>query len=346
MIPETEEEEQTAQTKSQSNAKKQQVMAKEEEKKEKIAQKQRQSNAKKQQAMTEEEEKKEKIAQKQRQSNAKKQQAMTEEENQEKQIIQKKEQCSCNSQQTSEEKQPVQMKSAKPSQGKKTATADLEASVQKERGRGQPINDNVRGQLERGFGADFSGVRIHTDGKSDQLNQSIQARAFTTGQDIFFRQGAYDPSSKQGQQLLAHELTHVVQQSGGAVQAKSDVNLTAKDNKVQTKTTLAPSSTPLPAIQHQETPDQKTEPEQQPEPTQPDRKADAGAGEGQPQPPADNNTAVNQPSSVVGGAAAVASSSIVGANFGEGIAGGQQGTFVPQEAASISNDETDGCDSS
>ena len=49
---------------------------------------------------------------------------------------------------------------------------------------------------------------------TDQLNQSIQARAFTTGQDIFFRQGQYDPGSKGGQELLAHELTHVVQQTG------------------------------------------------------------------------------------------------------------------------------------
>jgi hypothetical protein len=70
--------------------------------------------------------------------------------------------------------------------------------------------------MEQAFGADFSGVKVHTDGQSDQLNQSIQARAFTTGQDIFFRQGQYEPGSKGGQELLAHELTHVVQQNGGS----------------------------------------------------------------------------------------------------------------------------------
>jgi|GEM_PF-3178213 len=53
--------------------------------------------------------------------------------------------------------------------------------------------------------------------KSDQLNQSIQARAFTTGQDVFFRQGEYQPGSRSGQELIAHELTHVVQQNGEAV---------------------------------------------------------------------------------------------------------------------------------
>ena len=78
--------------------------------------------------------------------------------------------------------------------------------------------------MEQAFGADFSGVKVHTDGQSDQLNQSIQARAFTTGQDIFFRQGQYDPGSKGGQELLAHELTHVVQQNGGAVQRQNQIN--------------------------------------------------------------------------------------------------------------------------
>jgi Domain of unknown function (DUF4157)/ADP-ribosyltransferase exoenzyme len=72
-------------------------------------------------------------------------------------------------------------------------------------------------KMSQAMGADFSGVKVHTDSQSDQLNQSIQAKAFTTGQDVFFRQGAFDPSSRSGQELLAHELTHVVQQNGGNV---------------------------------------------------------------------------------------------------------------------------------
>ncbi len=99
-------------------------------------------------------------------------------------------------------------------------TPDLETSIQKAQGQGQPLSDNIRGQMEQSFGADFSGVRIHTGSQSDQLNKSIQARAFTTGQDIFLRSGEYAPTSKQGQELLAHELTHVVQQNGSAVQSK------------------------------------------------------------------------------------------------------------------------------
>ncbi|HAG85150.1 MAG TPA: hypothetical protein DCL61_29380, partial [Cyanobacteria bacterium UBA12227] len=86
------------------------------------------------------------------------------------------------------------------------------------RGGGQSLSENIRQPMEQAMGADFSGVKVHTDGQSHQLNQSIQARAFTTGQDIFFRQGEYDPGSRGGQELLAHELTHVVQQNGNAVQ--------------------------------------------------------------------------------------------------------------------------------
>ncbi|MEH1794112.1 eCIS core domain-containing protein [Nostoc sp.] len=101
------------------------------------------------------------------------------------------------------------------------AAPDLEASINQAKNGGQLMADNIRKPMEEAFGADFSGVKVHTDGKSDQLNQSIQARAFTTGQDVFFRQGEYNPGSRGGQELLAHELTHVVQQNGGAVQRKA-----------------------------------------------------------------------------------------------------------------------------
>ncbi|MBR8839105.1 MAG: DUF4157 domain-containing protein [Stigonema ocellatum SAG 48.90 = DSM 106950] len=98
------------------------------------------------------------------------------------------------------------------------AAPDVEASINQARGGGQAMADNIRQPMEQAFGADFSGVKVHTDGQSDQLNRSIQARAFTTGQDVFFRSGEYNPGSRGGQELLAHELTHVVQQNGGAVQ--------------------------------------------------------------------------------------------------------------------------------
>ncbi|HBL10040.1 MAG TPA: hypothetical protein DD379_01110 [Cyanobacteria bacterium UBA11162] len=98
--------------------------------------------------------------------------------------------------------------------GGSDVTVDVEQGIQQARGGGQGLDESVREPMEQAFGADFSGVRVHTDAQSDQLNRSIQAKAFTTGQDIFFKQGEYQPGSRGGQELLAHELTHVVQQTG------------------------------------------------------------------------------------------------------------------------------------
>jgi hypothetical protein len=94
------------------------------------------------------------------------------------------------------------------------ASTELESAINSARGSGQPLDPNLQQSMGQAMKVDFSGVRVHTDAKSDQLNQSIQARAFTTGQDVFFRQGEYQPGSRSGQELIAHELTHVVQQNG------------------------------------------------------------------------------------------------------------------------------------
>ena len=66
--------------------------------------------------------------------------------------------------------------------------------------------------MENRFGADFSSVRIHTDENAARLSQQLQAQAFTVGNDVFFDQGKFLPDSSTGQHLLAHELTHTVQQ--------------------------------------------------------------------------------------------------------------------------------------
>ncbi|MBD2248036.1 DUF4157 domain-containing protein [Nostoc sp. FACHB-888] len=115
------------------------------------------------------------------------------------------------------------------------ATSELETSIQQARGGGQPLSNDIRQPMEQAFGTDFSSVKIHTDSRSDQLNQSVQARAFTTGQDIFFRQGEYSPGSHGGKELLAHELTHVVQQNGGAVQTKADQAIRRKPDSLNTE---------------------------------------------------------------------------------------------------------------
>ncbi|WP_375470577.1 DUF4157 domain-containing protein [uncultured Nostoc sp.] len=123
-------------------------------------------------------------------------------------------------QEVPEEESELQMKPMvqRRAEARMADAPDLETSINQARGGGQVMAKNIRHPMEVAFGADFSGVKVHTDGQSDQLNRSIQARAFTTGQDVFFRQGEYNPGSRGGQELLAHELTHVVQQNGGVVQ--------------------------------------------------------------------------------------------------------------------------------
>jgi hypothetical protein len=89
-------------------------------------------------------------------------------------------------------------------------------AIEERRGGGSPLDSDAREKLEASMGEDFSDVRVHADSNADALSRSIQADAFTTGADVFFRSGKYEPLSSDGQKLLAHELTHVVQQRGAA----------------------------------------------------------------------------------------------------------------------------------
>lgn len=119
--------------------------------------------------------------------------------------------------QRQDEEQPVDMS------GSFDVNNDIESRISSKSGSGQSIPDVNREMFESTMGHDFSGVNIHTDSESDSLNKELGARAFTTGSDIFFRQGEYNPNSSGGQELLAHELTHVVQQGGaGNIQTKKD----------------------------------------------------------------------------------------------------------------------------
>jgi len=117
-----------------------------------------------------------------------------------------------------EEDEELQMKPLQRAVGLEGGDAGLEVeqAVEQSRGRGQALPDNVQAHMEEAFGADFSGVRIHTGAEADALNRSVSALAFTTGQDIYFRQGEYSPGTAAGRETLAHELTHVVQQGGAA----------------------------------------------------------------------------------------------------------------------------------
>jgi Domain of unknown function (DUF4157) len=94
---------------------------------------------------------------------------------------------------------------------------DTADRINRERGGGQSLDSNVQTKMSESTGQDFSDVKVHTGPESHALNEQLSAKAFTTGSDVFFREGAYDPGSSGGQELLAHELTHVVQQRSGSV---------------------------------------------------------------------------------------------------------------------------------
>jgi hypothetical protein len=116
------------------------------------------------------------------------------------------------------------------------ASTDLDNAINSARGSGQPLDPNLQQSMGQAIGADFSKVRVHTDSQADRLNRSIQAKAFTTGQDLFFRQGEYNPGSRGGQELIAHELTHVVQQNGDGLQKRKS-NECSVVNKLQRQST-------------------------------------------------------------------------------------------------------------
>jgi len=95
----------------------------------------------------------------------------------------------------------------------------LESNLSNSKGGGSPLSKDTKNEMESGFGTDFSGVRIHNDSNAAQMNKQLGAQAFTNGNDIYFNEGKYNPTSNSGKHLLAHELTHTVQQ-GASVQPK------------------------------------------------------------------------------------------------------------------------------
>ncbi|SHM16390.1 DUF4157 domain-containing protein [Rhodanobacter sp. OK091] len=99
---------------------------------------------------------------------------------------------------------------------------NVQSTIHRKMTGGQPLGNDVRGFMEPRFGADFGNVRVHHDGESAGLNNRLGAKAFTYQNHIFFSRGQYQPGTSDGKQLLAHELTHTVQQ-GHAVQRSPEV---------------------------------------------------------------------------------------------------------------------------
>ena len=107
----------------------------------------------------------------------------------------------------------IQTKSNHSTSASSLTSPELSAKIQSSRGKGQAITNGPRIFMESRFGHDFRQVRVHADSEAAKFNQSINSRAFTIGQDIYFNRGEYTPHSRKGKTLLAHELVHTIQQS-------------------------------------------------------------------------------------------------------------------------------------
>ncbi|MBN2440513.1 MAG: DUF4157 domain-containing protein, partial [Spirochaetales bacterium] len=94
-----------------------------------------------------------------------------------------------------------------------TVNNNTEFKIKALKGKGNPLSRPVRDSFEPRFGVDLGNVRVHTDGNANLLAQSINARAFTHGNDIVFDKGEYNPETTGGKKLLAHELTHTIRQN-------------------------------------------------------------------------------------------------------------------------------------
>jgi len=117
---------------------------------------------------------------------------------------------------------------AKESGASKGSKSSIGSSLQKARGGGVPLEGKVQSEMESKIGADFSNVRVHTGSNSVQMNKSLKSKAFTNRSDIHFNSGQFNPGSASGKHLLAHELTHVVQQK-----TVPDLQRKLKDDKTR-----------------------------------------------------------------------------------------------------------------
>ena len=95
----------------------------------------------------------------------------------------------------------------------------VESRIRSPRG-GRALPTDIRRAVEDQSGRDLGRVRLHTGAEADHLSRSLQAEAFTAGSDVFFSKGAYRPGTRAGNEVLAHELGHVVQQGGGAAPSR------------------------------------------------------------------------------------------------------------------------------
>ncbi len=113
------------------------------------------------------------------------------------------------------------------------ASPKLSSRIEGSSGKGNKLPRKTLFEMNRSFNADFSNVKIHTDTEAIGMNRELQAQAFTHGSDIYFNAGKFNTDTADGKRLLAHELTHVIQQGhaeGGNIQRSAGVQVNGGDD--------------------------------------------------------------------------------------------------------------------
>jgi hypothetical protein len=105
--------------------------------------------------------------------------------------------------------------------------------IQSEKGYGEAISSEIRHEMESSFKRELGDVRLHTSPEADLLAKQLGAKAFTTGNDIFFRNGAYQPSTLAGKKLMKHELIHTVQQSQASDSQPSRISQPGEQSELE-----------------------------------------------------------------------------------------------------------------
>ena len=110
----------------------------------------------------------------------------------------------------------------KPNSNSTIAPPSVSSGIERSTGKGNALPATTLHEMNQSFGVDFSNVKVHNDSESEKMSKQLQAQAFTRGSDIYFNSGKFNPVSSSGKLLLAHELTHVVQQNPLTHLAKKD----------------------------------------------------------------------------------------------------------------------------
>ena len=144
----------------------------------------------------------------------------------------------------------IQEKPMSQSSSSNVASPGVTSAINRTSGSGNQLPQRTLHEMNNSFGADFNNVRIHTDSEAANMNAELNAQAFTHGSDIWFNKGKYNPEASGGKLLLAHELTHVVQQNGGIstkrlTEEEKTTDLTSKKYKDNERLQSAFDNTPL-----------------------------------------------------------------------------------------------------